>query len=216
MPPPHFVPKNKKKKKKNKVGKTANLDFLFSHSHSLFFFFPLFLSFVTKGTLRDKSASGFAFFAFCEFICCAPFLTSLLFFVWFASHNRTITASYYRGAHAIIVCYSINDILSFEKLSCRRNFFFFLLVSFRSSPIDLVSFAAAWFDDIKHYSDNNISLICCGNKCDLKDERTVTYQRAKEFANNLHVKYIETSAKDGTGVQELLQTLAQDILLKSE
>ena len=41
---------------------------------------------------------------------------------------------------------------------------------------------------------NKLPIILVGNKCDLKDQRTVTEQEAQEFAKKFGAAYYETSA----------------------
>ena len=57
---------------------------------------------------------------------------------------KTITSSYYRGAHGIIVTYDITDRDSFAKVS-------------------------EWMSEVDKHSDKNISRILVGNKKDLED-----------------------------------------------
>jgi GTPase SAR1 family protein len=41
-----------------------------------------------------------------------------------------------------------------------------------------------------------------GNKCDLENERTVQTDEARTFSEQNELSFIETSAKDGTNVEE--------------
>ncbi len=41
-----------------------------------------------------------------------------------------------------------------------------------------------------------------GNKCDLEDERKVTYEEAAAFAKDKNISFIETSAKRSDNVEE--------------
>ena len=58
------------------------------------------------------------------------------------------------------------------------------------------------------YSVYNIQMILVGNKVDLTESRKVTREKAEELAQSLGVEYFETSAKDGSGTQEVFERLA--------
>lgn len=69
-----------------------------------------------------------------------------------------------------------------------------------------------WVDDVKKGAPE-VFLYLVGNKVDLKDERLVTSSEAEKVAGNLEMLgYMETSAKDGTNVRELFQTISQLLL----
>lgn len=53
--------------------------------------------------------------------------------------------------------------------------------------------------------------ILCGNKCDLEDERVVTYDEGKQLAENFGILFCETSAKTGYMVKEAYEKLAMEI-----
>ena len=54
--------------------------------------------------------------------------------------------------------------------------------------------------------------ILVGNKCDLKEQRQVSYQEGKEFAESLGMQFLETSAKDKINIDEAFLTLTKAIL----
>ena len=72
---------------------------------------------------------------------------------------KTITSSYYKGAHGIIVTYDITDRDSFAKVS-------------------------EWMSEVDKLAQENISRILVGNKKDLEDKREVPYNEAKELADH--------------------------------
>ena len=65
---------------------------------------------------------------------------------------------------------------------------------------------------------NNRTNILIGNKCDLSEERAISWDSAKEFADKYNMFYIETSAKTGFGIQLVLKIGVEIVLnkLKSE
>jgi Ras-related protein Rab-1A len=99
---------------------------------------------------------------------------------------RTITSSYYRGAHGIIVVFDVTDLESFNNVK-------------------------QWLHEIDRYASENVNKLLVGNKCDLTSKRAVTTEQAKEFADSLGIEYLETSAKNATNVERAFTTMAAQI-----
>ncbi|CEI89230.1 Putative GTP-binding protein ypt1 [Rhizopus microsporus] len=99
---------------------------------------------------------------------------------------RTITSSYYRGAHGIIVVYDVTDADSFNNVK-------------------------QWLQEIDRYAAEGVNKLLVGNKSDLVDKKAVETEQAKEFADSLHIPLLETSAKDATNVEQAFLTMAKQI-----
>ncbi len=99
---------------------------------------------------------------------------------------RNVTKSYFQSSHGLLVVYDITDKESFEKI----NF---------------------WMENIKNNAPEKAKLILVGNKCDLANERKVTIEDGENKARNYNIKFFESSAKDGTNVNELFFYLANEI-----
>ena len=50
-----------------------------------------------------------------------------------------------------------------------------------------------------------------GNKCDLEAQRDVTYEEARQFADENGLMFVEASAKTGDGVEEAFLETAKKI-----
>lgn len=99
---------------------------------------------------------------------------------------KTITSSYYKGAHGLILVFDLTD---------------------RQSFLDLDN----WLIEIeKHASDRVIKLLI-GNKSDLEGARTVGYEEAFSYAKSNEMKYLETSAKTSKNVNEAFTMMARNI-----
>ena len=99
---------------------------------------------------------------------------------------RNVTKSYFQSSQGLVLVYDITDRESFEKL----NF---------------------WVDNIKNFAPENAKFILVGNKCDLANERKVSYEEGENYAKKFNIKFFESSAKDGTNVNELFFYLANEI-----
>lgn len=99
---------------------------------------------------------------------------------------KTITSSYYKGAHGIILTYDITDKQSFKDIE-------------------------NWLNEVEKYANENVIKLLVGNKCDLESARQVTFAEGKEFADSLGIQFIETSAKNTTNVEKAFFMLANEI-----
>ena len=54
-----------------------------------------------------------------------------------------------------------------------------------------------------------------GNKCDLEDQRKISKEQAKNFADEHKLPYIETSAKEGVNISELFENSINQYLNKT-
>ncbi|EDR10986.1 uncharacterized protein LACBIDRAFT_183731 [Laccaria bicolor S238N-H82] len=99
---------------------------------------------------------------------------------------RTITSSYYRGAHGIIVVYDVTDNESFTHVK-------------------------QWLQEIDRYASEGVNKLLVGNKSDLTSKKVVEYSVAKEFADQLNIPFLETSAKNATNVEQAFLTMAKQI-----
>ncbi|GER29223.1 RAB GTPase homolog 1A [Striga asiatica] len=145
---------------------------------------------------------------------------------------RTITSSYYRGAHGIIsngsdsvlIVYDVTEMESFNNVK-------------------------QWLNEIDRYANDSVCKLLVGNKCDLVESKVVDTQTAKAqsqclglrlldpcvplyesvrtnlmnctrtktvqaFADELGIPFLETSAKDSINVEQAFLTMAGEIKKK--
>mmetsp|Transcript_28394 Transcript_28394/g.50549 ORF Transcript_28394/g.50549 Transcript_28394/m.50549 type:complete len:173 (-) Transcript_28394:13-531(-) len=60
-----------------------------------------------------------------------------------------------------------------------------------------------WDSQIRAHASAGIGKVLVGSKCDLSEERQVSFEEAKALADELGIQYIEVSAKEATNVHEL-------------
>ncbi|XP_023331649.1 ras-related protein Rab-3 isoform X2 [Eurytemora carolleeae] len=99
---------------------------------------------------------------------------------------RTITTAYYRGAMGFILMYDVTNEESFTSVH-------------------------DWCTQIKTYSWDNAQVILVGNKCDMEDERVISYERGKHLADSLGLEFFETSAKENINVRAVFERLVDMI-----
>ena len=99
---------------------------------------------------------------------------------------RSITRNFYRNTDALFLVFDLTKKDSFE---CIKN----------------------WLTDAKEYN-SDLKIILVGNKIDLVNEREVPEEKAKNFATKNKLEYIETSAKDGTNIQNAFDALIAQLL----
>ena len=100
---------------------------------------------------------------------------------------RAITTSYYKGAQGFIIVYDITERESFEHV---KN----------------------WMEQINKFAKNNVLRILIGNKCDLNNNRKVTFDEGKSLADDYNIPFYETSAKDAINVDELFINATKDFI----
>ncbi|KAL3628631.1 Ras-related protein RABD2a [Castilleja foliolosa] len=63
-----------------------------------------------------------------------------------------------------------------------------------------------WLNEIDRYASESLSKLLVGNKCDLADNRVVSYDTAK-----IGIPFMETSAKSATNVEQAFMAMSADI-----
>eukprot|EP00027_Filamoeba_sp_ATCC50430_P007827 CAMPEP_0168541236 /NCGR_PEP_ID=MMETSP0413-20121227/708_1 /TAXON_ID=136452 /ORGANISM="Filamoeba nolandi, Strain NC-AS-23-1" /LENGTH=204 /DNA_ID=CAMNT_0008571035 /DNA_START=51 /DNA_END=665 /DNA_ORIENTATION=+ len=97
---------------------------------------------------------------------------------------RAVTRSYYRGAAGALLVYDIT----------RRNTY---------------NHITTWLTDARNLTHPNTVFMLVGNKCDIEDQRDVSYQEAEKFAQENGLIFVEASAKTGDNIEELFLKTAQ-------
>jgi len=99
---------------------------------------------------------------------------------------RTITSTYYRGTHGVIVVYDV---------ACGDSF----------------ANVKRWLHEINQNCDE-VTRILVGNKCDDPDRRVVLKEDAMRFANQMGIQLFETSAKENINVEEMFRAITNLVL----
>lgn len=99
---------------------------------------------------------------------------------------RTITSTYYRGTHGVIVVY---DVCSGESFANVKR----------------------WLHEIDQNCDN-VNRILVGNKCDDPENKVVLTEDAHRFADQMGIQLFETSAKDNINVEQMFNAITKLVL----
>ena len=98
---------------------------------------------------------------------------------------KTMTYSYYRGCHVILIVYDVTNQKSFENVT-------------------------TWVECVDKFAKSNVLRILVGNKTDLEDQRVISKEDGKKLADENGLKFYEISAKAVTGLCEMFEDIAKE------
>ena len=99
---------------------------------------------------------------------------------------RSITKNYYKGSHGIILIYDITNPITFENIT-------------------------HWVSQVREEASKNVVIYLIGNKIDLEEERKVSTEEGEKLAEKLGLPFKETSAFDGTNINETFDDIVERI-----
>ncbi|XP_076850021.1 ras-related protein Rab-35-like [Brachyhypopomus gauderio] len=99
---------------------------------------------------------------------------------------RTITSTYYRGTHGVIVVYDVSSAESFVNVK-------------------------RWLHEINQNCDD-VCRILVGNKNDDPNSKVVETNDAQKFAEQMGIRLFETSAKENVNVEEMFNCITELVL----
>ncbi|XP_077297178.1 ras-related protein Rab-27A-like [Arctopsyche grandis] len=105
---------------------------------------------------------------------------------------RSLTTAFYRDAMGFLLLFDLTNELSFLEV---RN----------------------WIEQLKTHSLTSApDIVLCGHKCDISDKRVISEERARKFANDHQLSYLETSAATGQNVARAIELLLDKIMYRME
>jgi Ras-related protein Rab-8A len=99
---------------------------------------------------------------------------------------RAITRNYYKGASGIILIFDVTNVKSYENIK-------------------------KWINEIKEEISEKVAIVLIGNKIDNVQERKISKEQGEKLASEIGVKFFETSAKTGEGINECVFYLVKKI-----
>jgi Ras-related protein Rab-18 len=103
---------------------------------------------------------------------------------------RTLTSSYYRGAHGVLLVYDVTRPETFRNLS-------------------------QWLNEIEMYSPGggkHVVKLLVGNKSDLESDRAVSTAEGEAWARSKGMLFLESSAKSGDAVRSVFEEVVTKVL----
>jgi small GTP-binding protein len=102
---------------------------------------------------------------------------------------RAMASGYYKGAVGAMIVYDITSSFSFRSV-------------------------ARWLAELRQQAEPRIPILLIGNKADSENQRSVSVDEAKDFAERNHLLLLETSAKDDTNVGEAFESMIDQIMAR--
>ena len=103
---------------------------------------------------------------------------------------RTLTSSYYRGAHGIMLVYDVTRKHTLSQLQ-------------------------QWLDEVEQYCGSNskeVVKLLVGNQKDMDADREISWQEGAAWARGRGMLFSETSAKTNDGITQVFDEVVQKIL----
>ena len=100
---------------------------------------------------------------------------------------RTITSSYYRGAHGILLVFDVTDASSFTDIK-------------------------QWYKEVQRYACENVPIAIVGLNIENPDRRVVSKETAESLADEYGTRYFEASVRTGQGVNEPFFWLGKNVI----
>jgi len=95
---------------------------------------------------------------------------------------RTLTLSFYKQAHGVIVTFDVTNVASFKSVKI-------------------------WLESIYEHAEDNVVKILVGNKVDMVDDRQISEEEAQRMATQNNMHYWEASAKENVNIDALMDDL---------
>ena len=101
---------------------------------------------------------------------------------------RSLTKIFYKDAKIIILVYDITTEFSFKALK------------------------EYWYTETQNNTDGEPIYALCANKYDLYDKQVVKNEDGKQFADEIHAIFQNTSAASDTGINNLFENLGKKVI----
>ena len=102
---------------------------------------------------------------------------------------HTITHTFYKQSQGVLLVYDVTDKESFSNIT-------------------------KWVNSIYEHADSNVVKYLIGNKCDMNDERVVSFEEGKKIAEANQMKFLETSAKENINIKECIESVSKEVVEK--
>jgi len=97
---------------------------------------------------------------------------------------KTITHTYYRGTHGVMLVFDVTNRESFDHV-------------------------LQWLEEFHQFGGQGIPMVLVGNKADLKEKVVVSFDEATALAEQMGCHYVQTSAKSNQSVDDAFKQLTE-------
>ncbi|KAG1673559.1 hypothetical protein FOA52_003859 [Chlamydomonas sp. UWO 241] len=97
---------------------------------------------------------------------------------------QSLAPLYYRGADGAVVVYDVTSARTFAR-------------------------AKAWVEELQQHSDQHTVVVLVGNKTDLWEQREVSEDEGRDYADSNSMAFVEASARAGTNVADVFEGLVR-------
>ena len=104
---------------------------------------------------------------------------------------RSITRSYYKSSTCAFIVYDITSKKTFTNV-------------------------VSWLNECKEMCYKDILICLVGNKSDLESKRIVSTEEGQNFAKDNGLLFYETSAQNGTNIEDMFNKVTSDIVNRIE
>jgi small GTP-binding protein len=108
------------------------------------------------------------------------------------SKFQKLRSLFYVGAQCVVIVFDLTKLKSFENIK-------------------------KWYSDLKNNLSNfnELEVVLCGNKSDLKEEIQISEEKALILANELNLNYLETSALNGKNINKIFVNMINNMISKN-
>ena len=103
---------------------------------------------------------------------------------------HTITTSYYRGTHGIVLVYDVANAKSFENVSF-------------------------WLRNIKEHGPSEVEILVMANSGNNEAKRIVSYEQGKRFAEDEGLMFVEVNPRSNDTVDQGFNILVEKLVKKA-
>lgn len=104
---------------------------------------------------------------------------------------KSVSRGYYKNSACALIVYDISNRKSFDNIQ-------------------------TWVEECKNNAPQTLTMVLVGNKSDLEDIRTISYEEGKNLATSNNMLFFETSALNGNNIEKLFYDSAETIVKKMQ
>ena len=115
-----------------------------------------------------------------------------------------------------IILFDLAGHVELEKIEEFSFFVQCVIIVFDLTKTESFENIKNWVSDVKkHFSNfNDLEIVLCGNKSDLKEEIQISEEKALGLATELNIDYLEISALNGKNIDKIFVNIINNMISK--